>query len=281
MSFLDRFSVYPPFDPAGYVPLVVDGATVGFLKSDLVDALCAFPQVFAREVDGLTLNAGLTEVPERTSAVAEVLAALREEGHFPHWRDELFPVAASFAAPPAFNIERGAVPKFGVRAYGVHLNGYVRDGGRMLMWVARRSPTKDLDPGKLDQIVAGGQPVGLSLRDNLIKECAEEAAIPAELTGGAVGVSAVSYQVERPEGVRRDVEFIFDLELPAEFVPRNDDGEVAGFELLPIEEIAEIARDTDTFKFNCSLVAIDFLIRHGIIAPDHPDYLTLLKALRR
>ena len=50
---------------------------------------------------------------------------------------------------------------------------------------------------------------------------------------------------------------------------------------MPWERVAEIVRDTDEFKFNCNLVIIDFLIRHGLITPDHPDYLALAAGLRR
>ena len=39
-------------------------------------------------------------------------------------------------------------------------------------------------------------------------------------------------------------------------------------------------RDTDDFKFNCALVVIDFLIRHGLLTPDdEPDYLRLVSGL--
>ena len=42
----------------------------------------------------------------------------------------------------------------GTVQYGVHVNGYYTDeNGNMFMWVARRSPTKQTWPGKLDQIV--------------------------------------------------------------------------------------------------------------------------------
>ena len=36
---------------------------------------------------------------------------------------------------------------------------------------------------------------------------------------------------------------------------------------------------TDAFKFNCSLVVIDFLIRHGHLAADHPDYEAIVLGL--
>ena len=35
------------------------------------------------------------------------------------------------------------------------------------MWIARRSLEKQTAPGELDQIVAGGQPAGTTLADNL------------------------------------------------------------------------------------------------------------------
>ena len=74
--------------------------------------------------------------------------------------------------------------------------------------------------------------------------------------------------------------YCYDLELPADFRPVNTDGEVAGFELQPIEEVMARVRDTEDFKINCNLVIIDFLIRHGLIGPDEPDYLDLIQGLR-
>lgn len=281
MSFLDRIAECSVFDPAGYVPVTVEGAEVGLVPHDFAGALREFPDVFGVSADGVTLNERLTDFEARTEAVRGVLLVLRERGEFPHWREEPFPVGATFSAPPVFEIERAAVARFGVRAYGVHLNGYLRDGDQTHMWIARRSLDRHMDPGKLDQIVAGGQPVGLSLRDNLVKECGEEAAISRELAMRAVGTGAISYYTERPEGLRRDVEFVYDLELSPGFIPENTDGEVAAFELWPIERVAETVRDTADFKFNCSLVIIDFLIRHGFIEPDHPDYVELIHGLRR
>ena len=51
--------------------------------------------------------------------------------------------------------------------------------------------------------------------------------------------------------------------------------------LWPIARVAEIVRDTREFKFNCNLVIIDFLVRHGLIAPEYPEYLEIVKGLRR
>lgn len=280
MSYLDRLAECSVFNAANYVPFTVAGHSVGLIAKNFAPALAAYPNVFSVRADGVWLQSRLTDFETRTEAVHGALLDLRERGLVTRWRDEPFPVGVSFAEPPLFNMERGAVPLFGVFAHGVHLNGYVRKDGGLWMWVARRAKDREMDPGLLDQIVAGGQPAGLSLRENLIKECAEEAAIPKTLAGKAVGVSAISYCFERPEGLRRDVEFIYDLELPEDFTPKNTDGEVEAFELWPLDRVAETVRETAGFKFNCSLVVIDFLIRHGFIEPDHPEFTGLIHGLR-
>jgi hypothetical protein len=215
----------------------------------------------------------------RTAAMAVVVDDLVAEGRVTGVRGELYPVSTSFGANPLFQMERAAVPLFGVRAYGIHLNGYVRRGAEKLMWVAQRAAGKQTFPGQLDQIVAGGQPVGLGLAENLAKECAEEASIPPHLAARAVPVGAVTYCCEVDEGLRPDVLFCYDLELPDGFEPKNTDGEVEAFHLWPMERVMHIVGSTREFKFNCNLVAIDFFIRHGFIPHEHPDYLALLHAL--
>jgi hypothetical protein len=133
----------------------------------------------------------------------------------------------------------------------------------------------------LDNTVAGGQPIGLSLADNLVKECKEEANIPEALSRQAYAVGAITYTMEAPDGLKPDVQFCYDLELPEDFTPQNTDGEIEEFFLWPIEKVAETVRDTRDFKFNCNLVIIDFLMRRGVLPPDHPDYLAIAHGLRQ
>src|SRR3546814_9408795 len=138
------------------------------------------------------------------------------------------------------------------------------------MWTGRRARDKHTYPGMLDNTVAGGQPLGLSLRENLVKECAEEAAIPRALAERAIAVSAISYRHMTEVGFKPDVQFCFDLELPPDIVPRNTDGEIESYHLRPVEEVAAIVSETRDFKFNCNLVVIVFLARHGLPAPEGP-----------
>ena len=133
------------------------------------------------------------------------------------------------------------------------------------VWIARRSRTKHLDPGKLDHVVAGGGPAGLSPAETLVKEAAEEAAVPEALAGTARCVGTVRYAMERPEGLRRDRLHCYDLALPEDFAPRAADGEVESFELWPVGRALEAVRETDDFKFNVNLVLIDLFLRERLI----------------
>ena len=181
---------------------------------------------------------------------------------------------------PLMAMERGAVPLFGFRGFGVHLNGLVARPDGMHVWVGKRSMTKPTGPGELDHVVAGGQPHGIGIRENLLKECAEEAAIPAAIAETAEAVGLVSYICERPEGLRDDVLFIFDLFLPPDFTPRNTDGEVEDFFLWPIEKAKAVIDREPAFKFNCALCLIDLFVRRGFLTPDEPDYHAILHGLR-
>lgn len=164
-------------------------------------------------------------------------------------------------------VDRGAIPVLGLAAEGVHLNGLVERAEGLFLWVARRSMSKRLDPGKLDHLVAGGMSAGLDPQTTVIKEAQEEAGIPADLAATARAVSRIEYALERPEGLRRDVLHCYDLLLPETFVPIAEDGEVESFHLLPIQNVMALVRDTDDFKFNVNLVLIDLFIRRGLFEP--------------
>ena len=279
MSYLDRIRDCAVFDPVDYLPFRVADTRVGRIHKKFVGELGPYAGIFRISKDGVELADNLDTVERRTEAMDRVLRKLRKDGLVPGWRDEPYPVTTSFRVPALLHMERAAVPLFGIQGYGVHINGIIERGDGKSMWIGRRSLSKPTGPGKLDHIVAGGQPSGMSLRENLVKECAEEAGIPAELAAGAVSVGTVSYLTERPEGLRHDELFTFDLRLPDDFTPVNTDGEVDDFYLWPMEKVMTVLRDTDEFKFNSALVIIDFLIRHGFIDAGHADYVEIVDGL--
>ena len=64
---------------------------------------------------------------------------------------------------------------------------------------------------------------------------------------------------------------MFDLELPEGFKPSNNDGEVEDFVLVPVKEIPDFVCK-ENFKITSSAIALDWLIRHGIVTPENESY---------
>ena len=280
MSYLDHVRACNRWDPRQFVPFRVDGEKVGLIRRDFVPHLRDCPDVLSAGEEGVDWVHAATALEKRSRVLHELLLDLHAQGIIGHIHGERYPISAKTRLQPRLLIDRSAAPYFGVRAYGQHLNGFVRSRDGLKLWVARRAADRRVFPDHLDNLVAGGLPWGLGLTENIRKECREEAGMPEALSSRAVTVGAVTYCVEGQHGLKPDVMYCYDLELPADFRPVNTDGEVAGFELQPIEEVMARVRDTDDFKINCNLVIIDFLIRHGLIGPDEPDYLDLIQGLR-
>jgi 8-oxo-dGTP pyrophosphatase MutT (NUDIX family) len=277
MSLLDRIYAHHRRDMTLYRPFVADGVGIGWIHRSLTNRLQGYPDVFRQTEAAIELiPAGYGA---RTRAMADVVAALHEEGLVTGWRDEAFPVAPSFYAPPLFEIERAAVRAFGIRFYCVQLNGLVGDGPAQRMWIARRAQSKPIGPGKLDQIVGGGVPLGLSLAEALVKECAEEAGMTEDLARRAHPVGAITILAEEENGLWNETLFNYDLALPEDFTPENADGEVESFQLLPVGEVRRILETSDEFLFDVVPAIVDCLMRHGHLSPDDPDYVTLAELL--
>lgn len=280
MSYGQHIRFCNSYEPGGALPLLAGGARVGHVRRDNAAALARFAEVFAVEGEAVRLLAQ-GDAGAVSEAVDRVVEALVEEGRIPKWRNETFDVMPRWGMPAMFRLDRGAVPFFGTRAYGVHLNGYCRKGAELLLWIGRRAPDKKVDPDKLDNLVAGGIGSGYGVEETLVKEAAEEAGIAPELARRSAPVGALSYRMETPLGIRDDVLFAYDLELPAGFVPKNHDGELVEFTLMPVEAVLERVRTTRDFKFNVNLIILDFALRHGVLRPRDPEYLEVATGLHR
>jgi thiamine pyrophosphokinase len=241
--------------PGSRLPLCIGAAPVGFVLPGFAALL--------RDLPGFSVGHAVTVDPARPDALAQAARTLHERGHL-GWRGEAFDVRAGEEGAVLATVDRGALPAFGILAHGVHMNGLVQRADGLHVWIGKRSATKLLDPGKLDNVVAGGVPAGLSAQQTLAKEAAEEASIDAALIGRARRVGRVAYTMERPEGLRRDVLHCYDIDLPESFLPHPGDDEIEHFELWPIERAYVAVRDTDDFKFNVNLVLIDLFRRMGM-----------------
>jgi hypothetical protein len=281
MSLMRQFRRYPAVDLDAYRRFMVARQHVGWVMPDFAVALSRFPHVFHVDDKAVTLQPRLRTFNARSTAVAEVLESLRADGLVPGWRNEAYPVAQSFYAPPLLQMERAATVLFGTLSYGVNLNGFVGRGWATKVWIARRAASKPVDPGMLDLIVGGGQPVGISPWNNLMKECGEEAGIPRVIAEKARSVGIITLLAVIKGHMRVGLQFNYDLELPAGFAPENTDGEVESFMLLPVTELIDRLKSADDFSYDVAVVLVDFLIRHGFVGPEDPDFLDLVAQLRR
>jgi 8-oxo-dGTP pyrophosphatase MutT (NUDIX family) len=282
MSYLQHIDACNRHRPEAYLPFVRDGRRVGRVRKDLAAQLTGMQGVFLAEAAGVTLDPALAHRQARTAIVGAAMAGLAGQGIGLPFTGEAFPVKTAFLDPPLFAIDRGSVQVLGVRSWGIHLNGFVRGPDGLKMWVSRRSAGDPLFGGQLDNLAAGGCALGATARETLVKEAEEEAGIDAGLMESAVAVGIVTYLLDVEQGLRDEQVLVYDLELPADFQPHNRDGEADAFHLWPVAEVARVLRHSFAFKFNCALVAIDFLIRHGAITPDEePDYARLVEGLRQ
>ncbi len=252
------------FDQTGFLPLCVGASRIGWLRPERAAQLARWPEVFELRDDTVAFAAGLTDAESRSAALAGVLQRLREEGLITGWRDEQYAARNAQTGEELFRFERAARKHFGLTGPAVHLNGLVRRAGGLAMWIATRSDSKAIEPGKFDNMVAGGIGAGLDEAATLVKECAEEAGIPEALARQAVLKGAIEIARAVPEGMDAQRITAYELFLPEDFQPRNQDGEVARFELLAADEVLRRISEPGCFTVDAALVTWECLARHGL-----------------
>lgn len=256
------------FDIGAHLPFWIDAEQVGWIRSTDVPLLARWPDVFEIDSARITLAPVFNTVDLRSAALGSVIGALAAEGCIPGWRNETYAIRNAFDAPPLAYIERAASRFFGTMTYAVHLNGVVEYGDRApQLWIARRSDTKATDPGMLDNVVAGGIGWGFGIEATIVKECWEEAGIPEEIAVRAVAGRTAHVLQSLPEGTQAEQVFIYDLALPADFAPRNQDGEVGEHRLARIDEVARWIEE-GTMTVDASLATLDCLLRRRWIDED-------------
>ncbi|MCC8404218.1 DUF4743 domain-containing protein [Paraburkholderia sp. MMS20-SJTN17] len=262
------------FDATAHRPFLIGVEQVGWIRERDVQQLARWPDVFEIANGGVTLAARFDTVDLRSAALASVIGALAADGCIPGWRNETYAIRNAFDATPLAYIERAASRFFGTMTYAVHLNGVVEYahggapfGGPPQLWIARRSDTKATDPGMLDNVVAGGIGWGLGIAETIVKECWEEAGIPAEIAASAVAGRTAHVLQSLPEGTQAEQIFIYDLALPADFAPHNQDGEVGEHRLARIDEVARWIEE-GALTVDASLATLDCLLRRRWIDED-------------
>lgn len=246
--------------------LRVDHVELGYVDGARAARLARFDDVFRIGRDAIEFVAALADAPSRTAAMADVARVLAREGALSAWRHELYAVREDFDASPVFLLERAAARYFGIHTFAAHVNGVVSSADGSKLWFARRSRTKPIDPGQLDNLVGGGIAAGRGIADTVVKEAWEEAGIDAALAATARPAGSLYVERLHSDGLQRETIFVHDLALPAHFVPVNQDGEAIEHRLVTLAEAARLIAATtgpDVVTVDASVVVLDYLVRCG------------------
>ena len=209
----------------------------------------------------------LWDTPERThasrsQALAELAKQLHDLGYVTGWRNEKFSywedhvigtgpqcLEPTSLLRAAFEMERSAFRFFGLRSHAVHVNGFTHEGH---LWCGRRALNKPTDPGMLDNVAAGGLPVGESLQTCAVREMAEEAGLSETLALTAVSHGHVSSCRVVATGLHHETLWVYNLLVPPDVTPVNQDGEVSEFTCLSPKQVVDaIASDAFTVDAAC------------------------------
>jgi len=284
MALLDLFALaHPPGAsparpgamPFSRTPVLCDRVVIGSVDHQDLPALREFDDVLNVRGNDIALLRG--DHASRSHAMAHVAQGLRHQGRVRGWRNEQCVVASTPGSAPLFEIERAAVRFFGFWLAAVHLNIVTEKG----MWIATRSDKKSIDPGLLDNAVAGGVCSGQSASQTLVKEAWEEAGIAESLARTARHVSTLGVCRMTASGLQRERLFAYDLLVGDEFEPLNQDGEVAQFRLQPFDAVLRQLKELTLFSVDAGLVTLDCLVRHEHVPLTRLEHAEIVGALKR
>ncbi len=249
-------------DDAARLPFFLDDHRVGSVSRHHLPALAAWPgwlQLGSRAV--------VLRCDDPTAALARINATLHEQGLVRGWRNETYAVTGLDNGRALAHIERAAARFWGTLTLGAHASGFVAgaDGQPTHLWIAQRALNKATDPGLLDNLVGGGVPQGQTPWLTLVREGWEEAGLAAAVMASATTGRVIRLHRDVAEGLQLEDIHSHDLQLPAGMLPCNQDGEVAGFECLPVHQALALAA-SHRMTVDASLVTLDFALRHGLCA---------------
>ncbi|QWE17546.1 NUDIX domain-containing protein [Polynucleobacter sp. AP-Nino-20-G2] len=193
-----------------------------------------------------------------SDSLSKLADRMHQGGFIPGWRHEDF-AWIDQNGHEYFRLERSAFRTFGFRSMATHINGYTKAGN---LWLGRRSETKATDPGRLDNLAAGGIGADETPWVNARRELWEEAGVPPQISDQIEPVGRIHMRRPIPNrGFHDEQLYIYDLELAENFIPTNHDGEVSGFIEIPLSEAAARIL-ADEFTSDAAFVTADFILRN-------------------
>jgi 8-oxo-dGTP pyrophosphatase MutT (NUDIX family) len=228
-SLAERASL-PPSSVREALKLGPCGPRVGSIETSLAERMAAERLPLRKSPTGWHI----TGTPD--DSLAELARWLNTHGLGGRWRDELLAVT-DHAGRPVAVIERAAVRPLGITTHAVHLVVRTQEGE---VWVQRRALDKATDPGLWDTTMGGLRSAAETVHDTLERETWEEAGLHLAQLQALVphGRLTVRRPVQDPpQGYMVEHIDTFSAVLADGVVPANQDGEVAGFDCVSIDQL--------------------------------------------
>ncbi|GGK19346.1 NUDIX domain-containing protein [Salinarimonas ramus] len=178
-------------------------------------------------------------------------------------RGEAIDVRATRDGTALAQVDRAAAAPLGLLVRKVCLVARIA-GDRPGVWLARRGPNQRTAPGLLDTTVAGGVKAGASDADTLAEEAFEEASLTRDVLAAARFAARLDRVAPMAEGLEREDLLVWDLDLPADVMPRPRDEEIAGFLVMPLPDLADALVAPRAFKPGAAIVLRNALARWGV-----------------
>lgn len=226
--------------PAPWLRWYCGAQALGLMPAPRASWLALHLPACALAAQGLVWHAEDDSAAARSEQLQATLLLARAQGLLTGWRDERFSFWHAACVEPEpqesalFSVERSGFRFLGVLSHAVHVNGFLPDGR---LWCARRALSKATDPGLLDNVTAGGLPSGETVQGCLQRELAEEAGLFHLQGVGVHAAGRVRTTRQEPQGWHDEIVHVFNLLLDEDFVPRNQDGEVAEFMCLDAQQV--------------------------------------------
>ncbi len=246
--------------PSDWLPIRMGSDTVGYIQPDYVSAIESYLE--NTETPPLVRFGEHLQI-EKLSPYAlshelqELALHLKKLGFITGWRDESY-AWLDVWGHERFRMERAAFRTLGLHSRACHINGYT---SKHELFLGKRSSSKATDPNMLDNLAAGGISADETLQQCVVRELWEEAGIPRDLSNLVEPVGHIHVRrVVEPKGLHDESLYTYDLLLPDDFSPQNQDGEVADFIKVSWSLAAELILDGELTP-DAAAVTADFLLR--------------------
>lgn len=239
--------------PYGSMPITISNKVCGWVTPQAMPHVTKIPDVILGP-EAVHIAPNNDDFEFLCDKLNQIATSLKGTGCLRGWRNEQIDVIGE--GQLLATIERAATRALGLLTQAVHLNAWSLDGR---MWIAKRSDTKQNNPGMWDTLVGGLVSAYESPETSLLRESHEEAGLtPEDLKNKGPLTLSVRMHRHLPEGYQVEDLYVCNCVLSDDVIPKNLDGEVSEIKLADINTIISML-EKNLFTYEAELSVLDGL----------------------